>query len=324
MHFGSPWYLLSLLVVPLVVAFAVAERRRRSHYPVAFTNLGVLAAVTPSARTPQRAWVPLALLVLALALAGSALAHPSVDITRKDSHATIVLLVDVSGSMAANDIKPDRITAAVEAMQAFVGRLPKGTQVGLVEFSTEPAVVALPTANREDISNALELLGPSGATALGDGLGTAVQLVESTLAGEGYRRKGSEDVPAAIVLLSDGAQNRGTLKPLTAAARAKAAGIRVYTIAYGTPTGTVRFEGIPGVVPVPPDPATMRAIATATGGQTFDARTAGEAVDVYKQLGSTVASTHEHRDVTSWFSFGAGLVLISAVTAGLVFGPTLP
>jgi Ca-activated chloride channel homolog len=316
-------YLLTLLVVPLLVAFAVAARRRRSPYPVEFTNLGILASVNQSP-TPRRTWVPLALLVLALALAGSALAHPNVDITKKNSHSTIVLLVDVSGSMAANDIKPDRITAAVEAMQGFVHRLPAGTQVGLVEFSSEPAVVASPTADHETILSALTLLGPSGATALGDGLGTAVQLVQTTLAGEGYKRKDGEQVPAAIVLLSDGAQNRGSLTPLQAAARAKAAGIRVYTIAYGTPTGTIRFEGLPGAVPVPPDPATMRVIASTTGGQMFDAQTAGEALDVYKRLGSTVASTHEHRDITSWFSLGAGLVLISAVTAGLVFGPTLP
>ena len=88
--------------------------------------------------------------------------------------------------------------------------------------------------------------------------------------------------------------------------------------------GTVRFEGVPGAVPVPPDPATMRAIAAATGGQTYDAQTAGEAVNIYKKLGSTVAQKHERDDITSWFSLGAGIVLISAVTAGLIFGPTLP
>jgi Ca-activated chloride channel family protein len=226
--------------------------------------------------------------------------------------------------MQANDVRPNRITAAVDAMRTFVNRLPSKTEVGLVEFSTYPAVVASPTTNHAAILNALDLLGPEGATALGDGLGTAIQVVKTTLAQEGVKRKDQADVPGAIVLLSDGAQNRGTLQPLQAAARAKAAGIRVDTIAFGTPHGTVQFEGVPGVIPVPPDPATMRAIASATGGQMFDAQTADEATNIYKKLGSTVAHKTQWDDVTSWFSLGAGLVLLTAVGAGLALAPPLP
>jgi Ca-activated chloride channel family protein len=251
-------------------------------------------------------------------------ARPSVTISQAEPHAVIVMLVDVSGSMEASDVKPNRITAATSAMRTFITKLPNRAEVGLVEFSTEPSVVELPTSDHDEVTGALELLAPNGATALGDGLGTAIKIVQSTLAHEGAKRQGTELVPGGIVLLSDGAQNRGALRPLQAAAQAKAAGIRVYAISFGTAGGTMRFEGVPGVVPVPPDPTTMQAIAKLTGGQMFSARTAGEAANVYGSLGSTIARTHVRHDLTAWFSFGAGLLLLGALGAGLAIGPVLP
>jgi Ca-activated chloride channel homolog len=323
MSFVSPLFLLTLVVVPLVAFLALSLRRRRSRFPVAYTNLDILASVTRPGWV-WRAWIPLGLLLLALTFAAVALARPRVDVTKAQQHAVVVLLVDVSGSMQATDVAPSRIAAATNAMTTFVQRLPKTAQVGLVEFSTEPAVLQTPTTDHGTLLEEIGLLTPQGATALGDGIGTAVAVVRQSL-GPAAQERTNGYVPGAVVLLSDGAQNRGSLRPLQAAQLAKAAGIRVFTIAFGTSKGTVRFEGVPGPpIPVPPDPATMRAIASVTGGQTFTAQSADEATHIYQNLGSTLARTHVRRDLTTWLSLGAGLLLIAAVGAGIAFGPLLP
>ena len=320
MHFGAPIFLVTLLVVPLMALLALIARRQPARYPVGFTNLELLAVVAGQQR--RRKWwiIPLCLLLLALAFTATALARPSVVQSDAEAHAVVVMLVDVSGSMQASDVAPTRIAAAVNAMQAFIGKLPSQAEVGLVEFSTEPSVVELPTTDHSEVTDSLGLLVPGGATALGDGLASAVGVVQSTLAEEHVRRVGTADVPAAIVLLSDGAQNRGTLLPLQAAARARAAGIRVYTIAYGTPKGTIRFPGLPEAVSVAPDPVTMRAIARATGGEMFAAETAGEASSIYGNLGSTIARKSERHSLTAWFSFAGAVLLIAAVIVGLRTG----
>ena len=261
MSFAAPFALLSLLAVPVLAVLAVAARRRRARYPVAFTNLGVLATVAQPRRTPRR-WVPTALVLLALAFAATAMAKPRLETTVPDSDAVVVLLVDVSGSMQSNDIAPSRIDAAVNAMKTFVAKLPNGAAVGLVEFSTDPTTVELPTSDHSTVLDAIDLLTPEGATAIGDGIATAVQDVQIGLAATGAARKYQARSPAAgaIVLLSDGAQNRGTLQPLQAA-HERAGRVRIYTVAFGTPNGKVRYEGYPTAIPVPPDPATMRAVA---------------------------------------------------------------
>jgi Ca-activated chloride channel family protein len=187
---------------------------------------------------------------------------------------TIVLLVDVSGSMRATDVRPNRLAAAVAALRTFVGELPAATSVGVVSFSTTAHVVQAPTTDRRRVAAALAQLAPEAGTALGTGLVTAVDLA----------RRSAE--PAAIVLESDGAQNRGPTSPLDAAGRARAAGIRVYGISLGSRTGAVRFGfGLSmNSIPVPPDPRTVRSIARATGGVSYDAATRAQLVAAYRGL----------------------------------------
>ncbi len=234
------------------------------------------------------------------------------------------MLVDVSGSMQATDIKPSRLVAAVTAMQVFVNRLPAQSKIGLIAFSTQPQVIALPTLDHESVLAALEYLSPNGATALGDGLTTAIQVIRASEAsGQARKQPDAAGSPGAIVLLSDGAQNRGTVQPLQAALRAKAADIPVYTIAYGTPGAKVTFEGFTQKIPVPPDPRTMDAIARITGARTFTAQTAGQASSIYSHLGSSLAREHEHRALTSWFAVAAMIILVGAALASRVFGPAL-
>jgi len=326
MSFGSPLLLLALLVVPAVCVFALLQQRRRSRYPVAFTNLELLASVTKERKTTWRRWVPLVLMLLALACAGAALAQPRRSFSVPDQNATVVLVVDVSGSMRANDVEPTRLDAAVAAMQTFLDKLPKQFKVGLVAFSSEAEPLTQPTTDREQVTQALQYLQPESGTAIGDGLQAGVQMIKTSLARAGVVRVPGQRLPAAIVLLSDGSQNRGVLQPLQAAANAKAAGLRVYTVALGTPGGQVSFGfGLyVNHIPVPPDPPTMRAIATATGGKTFTAQSATSASRIYQSLGSSIGRQHKTRPIGSWFAVAAAVLLIGAVGASLLSESRLP
>ena len=325
MTFASPLFLLTLVLVPLVAVFGVFVRRRRARYPISFTNIGVLAGVVQANRHRSLLrWVPAALLFLGLAVAATALAKPEVNTTVAERHAVVVLLVDVSGSMTATDIKPTRLDAAVNAMEVFVNRLPVQSKIGLIAFSTQPQVIALPTIDHASVLAALPYLSPNGATAIGDGLTTAIQVIRASAASDQTGKlPGADGSPGAVVLLSDGAQNRGTVQPLQAALHAKAADIPVYTIAYGTPGAKVSFEGFKEKIPVPPDPRTMDAIARITGARTFTAQTAGQASSIYGHLGSSLAREHQHRALTSWFAVAAMIILVGAALSSRVLGPAL-
>jgi Ca-activated chloride channel family protein len=323
--FASPLFLLVLLVVPAVVALALLSDRRRARYPVAFTNLEVLAGVVEERRRWWR-WLALALFALALATAAAAVARPQARVSVPEDNATIVMLVDVSGSMRADDVDPTRLDAAVSAMRAFLDELPNRFKVGLVQFSSEVDVLVQPTTDRQLVRDAIGYLTPEAGTAVGDGLAAAVQLAVTSLASEGVHREPGHDLPAAIVLLSDGAQNRGLLQPLEAAARAKAAGIRVYPISLGTPDGVVSFGfGLfVNSIPVPPDPETMRAIARATGGRDYTAESADRARTVFGSLGSSIGRRSEWREITSWFLAAAAVLVVAAIALGRRTGPAMP
>jgi len=305
MSFGSPLCLLGLLLVPAVLAFLLVLRRRPSRHAVAFSNLEVLAAVV--APRAWRRWVPVVLFLVALATAATATARPKARFTTAGRHSTIVLLVDVSGSMSAEDVKPTRLDAAAIAMKNFVDRLPKNVDVGLVQFSSEPEILQWPTARHNDVHDIIGYLLPQAGTAIGDGLAAAVSLFHG---------------PGAIVLLSDGAQTRGRLTPLEGAERARERGVRVDTIALGTPDGELVEGGY--YEPVPPDPSLMRAIARATGGHTFSASDSTTLSGIYTGLGTTLAPRTTTREVTSWFAVAAGGLLLAALALASLWGAALP
>ena len=276
-HFGfsSPQYLLALLVVPALLLIAGFVRRRRSPSTVLFTNVDLLAGLTARRRNGWRRRAPVILLALALSTTATALARPSVRLTASDRSATIVLLVDISGSMDAPDITPSRLFAAVTAMHDFLNKLPVGDKVGLISFSNKVQVLDAPTTDYATVGSGLDVLNPEAGTALGDGVAVAVKTIVSTLAAAGVNPKAGEPLPAAIVLESDGAQNRGTITPQTAGNLAKAAGIPIYGVALGTRYGQIPAgTGLLGTIPVPPDPRTVALLARESGGQAFDATTA--------------------------------------------------
>ncbi len=336
MSFTWPYVLFALLLVPALLVLAWWLDGRRARYAVAFTNLELLAAVA-GRRRPWRRLVPLILFVLALAAASTALARPRAIVSVPSNRATVVLLVDVSGSMRAADLKPTRLGAAQAAMAAFADKVPKNVKVGLVSFSTGPNLLVIPTTDRTILHEGIDLLSPEAGTAIGDGLALAVQTVKTAVADAPRAKDGK--IPGAIILLSDGAQTRGTLTPLQGAVRARDAGVRVFTVALGTDHGTLGFGPFGGYglgggfgggggpqrrFPVRPDPVTLAAIARETDGQTYRAKSASKVQEIYKQLGASVAHRDTKREVSSWFAGAAALLLFLSVAAARATGERLP
>jgi Ca-activated chloride channel family protein len=331
--FSSPHYLIVLVVVPLLFLYAVFVRRRRSRYTVAFTNVDLVARLV--ARRPTHWWrrLPLILIALAMATSTAALARPRIQLTTSNRTATIILLVDISSSMQARDVGQQRVgigesrlEAAVIAMHDFLGQVPSNDKIGLVTFSDKVQVINEPTTNHSVIDSGIAVLKPQGGTALGAGVAEAVKIIVSSLAKDGVHHTIGKYVPAAIVLESDGAQNRGTITPVAAGQLAQAAGIRIYGVALGKRNGFVR-EGngfFQLRIPVPPDPGVVALLARQTGGKAYRA-TSGPGLDkIYRRLGSTVGSQPQVTEITSWFEAAAAVFLVCGLGAARMRGGALP
>jgi Ca-activated chloride channel family protein len=303
-------------LIPLAILGYVLIQRRRSQYAVRFTNLDLLANVAPK-RPSWRRHVPFALYLLALAALAIALARPEIEVSVPVEEATVMMVMDVSRSMNATDVEPNRLDAAKTAGNAFLDVVPKRFRVGVIGFSTSPELLAPPTTDRELSSDAVNSLRVVSGTAMGDaimaGLRASQQGTEGSKdPGSGPGTISGERAPAAILLLSDGANTTGSVDPIEAAEQAKKAGVKVFTIALGTPTGEVEVpDGIGGsqVINVPPDTETLKEIAKITGGQFFNAPGADELKRVYEDLGSKLGEDKEPREITVAFA-GAGLVLM--------------
>ncbi len=340
MSFDHPLLLLTLLVVPLAVAVYLLAERRRMRYAVTYTNLDVLASVV-SGRSPRR-YVPPALFLLALAVLCVALARPQRSTLVASDRATVILVIDVSGSMHARDVKPTRLGAAQAAVRTFLERVPKRVRVALIAFSSEPEVAAPPSTDRDVVRasvDELDFLQGYGGTAIGDALAAAVQLGKQAVKNQtgpqtiAYTATKPSSL-VSILFLSDGKQTRGELQPLQGAQLAKQAGIPVYTVALGTPNGVLYpFAGgfggggagaVPRRIPVPPDPATLSAIAKLTGGKFFAARSADAVQSAYKELGSKLGRVPGHKEVTNELLALAALVLLAAGVLSARWAPRLP
>lgn len=330
MRIAWPLMLLALLLVPLALLGYLAIERRRAPYAIHYTNIEVLAAVAAGAPRWRR-FVPPALAALALTCALAALARPEVRVSVASEQASIALTVDVSGSMWAEDVKPTRLGAAQEAIRRFLAVLPEKYRVGLVTFSSEPFVAAPLTHNRELVLEALRFGTTFGrGTAIGDALARSVELLQPVATGgDGSASPGSAAPPAdpdrplsAILLLSDGAQTRGTLQPLEGAERAKSYGIPVYAVALGTPTGVINRGGF--VRPVPPDPVTLRQIAETTGGEFFATQDEVHLNAVYEDLASRLGEKKEWRELSFVLLGLAALFALGAGALSLLWVQRLP
>jgi Ca-activated chloride channel family protein len=301
-------------------------------YAVAFTNIDVLASVA-GGRSLRR-YVPPLLFLLALGSLCIAVSRPHRDTTLPSDRATVILVVDISGSMSSKDVKPTRLEAAQAAVRTFLDHVPPRVRVGLVAFAGEPQVAAPPTTDREVVRASLDQLAffrGFGGTAIGDALAAAVELGKPMLPGQGQTIANTTPKPGSslvsILFLSDGKQTRGQLEPLEGAQRAKDAGIPVYTISLGTPNGTVTGDfgfGQGRTIPVPPDPQTLRAVAQVTGGRFFNARSAESLQAAYKNLGSLVGRVPGRVEVTNQFLAVAAALLLAAGILSALWSPRLP
>ena len=320
MSFASPLLLLGLLLLPLLLVGYRFLQRRPSRYAVRYTNLDVLAGVVDRTRTWRR-HAGLALFLLALAALLVGFARPSVNRLADREEATIVLVIDVSGSMQAKDVEPTRLEAAQKVVREFMKGLPKRFQVGVVSFSETAEVAAPASEDRQLAIDAIDYLYPQRGTAIGDGIARGVEVARAAEAGRpGVSR------PAAILLLSDGSQTEGILLPQEGAARAKSFKIPVYTIALGTPEGVVEFNRFGGtrIIPVPPDKPTLRQIASMTGGRFYEAESVGDLREAYAKMGSLVSKVKRKQEVTFAFLGGGLVLLLSAAAIGVITFPRLP
>jgi len=313
MSFASPLALLCLFAVPLAVLAHVAAQRRRRRYPVRFTALSTLAAVA-GAEPQWRRHLPLALFALALAALALSLARPERTIQVAVQRASVVLVTDVSRSMSATDVRPTRLEAARQAALSFLDKVPDELRVGLVTYSDVAQTLQTPTTDHDAVTSALDTLQPISGTATGAGLRTALDDLK-------VRRSSARRPPAALVLLSDGSATDGAAADIVAA-EARRLRVPIYTVALGTPEGTITLRG--QTLNVPPDPEALQRIASESGGQAFRAEDSDQLDAVYDKLGSQIGTEPEKQEITALFAGGALLLLAGAMMTSLRLGGRLP
>jgi Ca-activated chloride channel homolog len=302
MRFEQPlWLWLLVLVAALVAAYLIAQRRR-TKYAVRFATLPMLEKVAP-VRPGWRRHAPAVAFLAALTVLTIAIARPVADIRVPRERATVLVAMDVSNSMAATDVAPNRFEVAKQAAVEFVRDLPAKFNVGLVSFARTATVVAAPSTNHQATVDAINGLELNDSTAIGDAVLTSLQAIRTI--------DPDDPPPSRIVLLSDGGNTSGS--PIDEAAQAaSSAGVPVSTIAYGTPEGTVNLEG--RTIPVPADGEALQGLADATSGSFYSAESDEQLRDVYSDLQSSIGWTTEPREITNLV---AGIALAAALLAAL-------
>jgi Ca-activated chloride channel homolog len=340
--FSWPWALLALLVIPLVFAVWWLTRLRRRRAAVRVTSIALVRTALPG-RSRWRRRIPAVLLTLGLAVLAVGAARPQATVPVASSSATIMLALDVSGSMCSTDVKPNRITAAEQAAAAFVNSQTGGPRIGLVAFAGTAVVLVPPTADTKQLTSALGGLTTAFGTAIGEGILTsldAIAQVDPSVAPTGAtasRHRGAGYADDVIVVLTDGSNNRG-IDPQTAARQAADRGVRVFTIGYGTDNpGPLAcssdqfggfggsggsfgaFGGGPGGAgnPFDADYNALMQISRTTGGTFFRAADAGQLAAALARLPAAFTIVRKHIDIASWFAAGGGLLIAAAVALSL-------
>lgn len=311
MSFKWPLALLLLLLIPIGLVLYALYRRRVARNAVPFSDIDILVAAAGERR--KRNLLPAGLAVLSLAAFTFAVARPEATRQVPREQATIVLAIDVSGSMAADDVSPYRLRAAQDAAIAFAEKVPRQYRLGLVTFSGVATQLLVPTTDRAAFRDAVETLHADGDTAIGEAIFSSIDALRSVQSDpEGVLEA------ARIVVLSDGETRTGRSNDEGAAA-AKAAGVQVSTVALGTPDGA-----LPGGRAVPPNPEALAKIAEATGGQAFESRDSESLSQIYENLGSVIGTVGVKDEATSWPAGLGVLLLLLAGVAAWRYGPRLP
>jgi Ca-activated chloride channel homolog len=311
--FKSPLLLLCLLAVPVAVAAYLELEHRRAKRAAQWSSPALLVNMVGDGLAGRRA-VPAALFLTALTLLLVGFARPEAKFSEAKDGATIVLMVDTSGSMAANDVKPTRLAAADAALAQFVDKLPSKYRVALVTFSLHATIKVAPTYDRKELIAGLPTKTQLEGTALGDALVEAVNVAKKAV---GPSKPGSPHPPATILLISDGGYNAGKATPAAAAKLALKAAIPVSAVSIGTLHGSVHqnvplgkgTKTFPLVSAAPVDTGTLRTIAKGSGGKLYLARSSSELNQVYKDLGTRLVYSKQFREITVGLT-AAALVLI--------------
>lgn len=303
--FSDGQRLWGLLIIPLLVIAYLWVLRRKNLTGMRFTNTGVLARVLPK-QSSWRRHVAVAATLLSLAALMFAWARPEGVEKVPRERATVVMVIDVSHSMAAKDVKPDRLSAAKKAANEFILTLPPEFNVAVVALSGKPEVRLPPTTDRGAAQRIIDQLEMQDATAIGGAIDSGLEAIKQAPPGPD-----NKPAPAVMVLLSDGQNTEGG-SPIDAAAKAKAQKVKVYTIAYGTETGYVDLDG--KRERVAPDKALLAKVAADTGAKSWTADSAKDLSSVYKDVKGEVGYEEVKREITAQWAFYA---FAFAVIAGL-------
>jgi len=315
LRFLEPVCLVTVVPVLLLAAVYVWRQYRRRSYAVRFTNVELLKTLAPKGLGYRRHLAAGAFLLALLTLA-CALARPSTDAKQPLERATVMIAIDVSLSMRADDVAPNRIQAAQEAAKEFVKTLPDSYNIGLVAFSKAASVLVSPGKDKSAVLQAIDGLQLAEATATGEAVFTCLSAIQAV------PTDGATGAPPArIVLLSDGYRTAG--RPIEdASAAAAAANVPVSTIAFGTDNGTVSIQGQTQRVPV--DKPSLQKLAETTRGHYYEAASLTELKQVYQDMGSSIGYRTVPREITQWYVGIALLFAFAAAGMSLLWTSRLP
>lgn len=310
--FLDGWRLWFLLGVPVLIGLYVWRGRRRHAYALRFSALPMLGQVAPR-RPGWRRHVVAVGSLLTFAVLVTAFARPAAEVRVPKERATVVLAIDVSLSMNAQDVAPNRLDAAQQAARRFADELPPSINLGLVTFAGSASVLVPPTTDRARVKQAVDSIRLGPYTAIGEGVFTALASL-----GQVPPDPSGEPVPAHLVVLSDGETTVG--RPNAEAADAAVEQqVPVSTIAFGTPDGTVAIEGQQQPVPVNEDE--LRRIADTTGGDFYEAQTLTELEQVYSDIGSSIGYELVPSEITDrWVGLALGCLLLTLAGSLVWFG----
>lgn len=307
LSFLNPERLWVLAIVPILVAGYVFAVLRKKKTGMRYTNTTLLSQVVRK-QSQWRRHLAFALSLAALVALSAAWARPNgVDMMPRE-RATVVLVIDISQSMQATDVKPNRLDAAKQAAIAFAEALPAKYNLAVVSMSGSPAVRLPPTLDRVMARQAISTMKVQDSTAIGESIYTAISALQMAPRGDD-----GSIAPGAIVLLSDG-QNTAGRSPLQGASEAQKAKVPIYTIAYGTENGYVDLDG--KREPVPPDTALLRSISQLTGGDSYEAESLPELERVYSNIRSEVGMVPVKKETTAlWAGYGLAFAVVAALAA---------
>ena len=334
MYFLWPLMLWLLLLIPALVVLYILAQRRRQRYALRYASLSLVKEAL--GRGPGfRRHIPPALFLSGLTVMIVALARPYTLVTLPSQEGTVILTMDVSGSMRADDLKPNRIEAAKSAARSFVEKQPSGVRIGVVSFSDNAFLVQAPTDDKEAVIAAINRLTPQRGTAIGRALLTSVDAIFEEANTEGGQSTTASDPtptptpvpqgvyePAIIVLLTDGESNQGP-RPLDVIDQVAARGVRVYTVGVGTAEGTVlHIQG--RSIRTRLDEEMLKGVASATDGAYYSATNEKDLVAIYDSLSTHLVFKKEQTEITAIFTGVAVAFLLMGGFLSLFWFNRLP